>query len=76
MVSGRYSPRSITVKKQDDGFFNRTEDKLMLASGAILITLLFTHKYGVLPSDAEWVMLGIALAFMSLSLITFFKEKC
>ena len=64
------------MKKQDDGFFNRTEDKLMLVSGAILITLLFTHRYGVLPSNAEWVMLGIALAFMFLSLITFFKENC
>lgn len=62
--------------KKDIGFFGRTEDKLMLVSGAILITLLFTHKYGVLPSNAEWVMLGIAIAFMFLSFITFIKEKC
>jgi len=64
------------MNKQDDGFFARTEEKLMVASGAILITLLFTHKYGVLPSDAEWVMLGIAIAFMFLSLITFFRKNC
>jgi hypothetical protein len=64
------------VNKQDDGFFGRTEDKLMLSSGSILITLLFTHKYGVLPSDAEWVMLGVALTLMALSIWTFIKENC
>lgn len=64
------------MNKQDDGFFGRTEDKLMLSSGSILITLLFTHKYGVLPSDAEWVMLGVALTLMALSIWTFIKENC
>jgi hypothetical protein len=64
------------VKKQDDGFFARTEEKLMVASGSVLVTLLFTHKYGVLPSDAEWVMLGVALTLMSLSIWTFIKENC
>lgn len=64
------------MKKQDVGFFGRTEDKLMLMSGSILITLLFTHHYGVLPSNAEWVFLGIAIAFQSLSIWTFIKENC
>lgn len=64
------------MKKQDNGFFARTEEKLMVASGSVLVTLLFTHKYGVLPSDAEWVMLGVALTLMSLSIWTFIKENC
>jgi len=64
------------MDKQDDGFFARTEEKLMVASGAVLITLLFTHRYGVLPSDAEWVLLGVAIAFQFLSIWTFIKENC
>jgi uncharacterized membrane protein YecN with MAPEG domain len=64
------------MKKQDNGFFARTEEKLMVASGAVLITLLVTHQYGVLPSDAEWVMLGVALTFMFLSIYTFIRDNC
>lgn len=63
------------MNKQDDGFFARTEEKLMLASGVVLITLLFTNHYGVLPSDAEWVLLGVGATLMFLSIYTFIKEN-